>query len=232
MNLRKTAKLSVLTMAIVLIFSSTVMASSIPAAPDTPQTKNISEHRGHKAMHGDSGYKRLLDELKISKEDINAAKSSGKTLFDLAKGKGYTPQQVKDKLLKYETEAINKAVSDKRLTKEKASDILTKKKERLSAWDGSFKNFHHRPKDIKFLRDLGLSKQEIEEARKSDKTIFDLAKEKKNLTPQQVKDMMIKDKTEAINKKVSEGKLTKEKGEETITNMKTRIQNWDGKFKK
>lgn len=231
MNLRKTAKITALSLTLVLIFSSTVMASSTPAAPDTPQAKNISEHRGHKVMHGDSGYKRLLDELKISKEDIDAARSSQKTLFDLAKEKGYTPQQVKDKLLKYETEAVNKAVTEGKLTKEMASDILTKKKERLAAWDGSFKNFDHRPKDIKFLRDLGLSKQEIEEARKSGKTIFDLAKEKKNLTPQQVKDMMIKDKAEAINKKVSDGELTKEKGEQIITNMKTRIQNWDGKFK-
>ncbi|MCM8712062.1 YckD family protein [Clostridium sp. SYSU_GA19001] len=87
--------------------------------------------------------------------------------------------------------------------------------------DGFFKTFEA----------LGLTKEDIEAARKSGKTIFDLAKEKKGLSPEQVKDIMIKSKTEHINKKVSEGKITKEKADEIITKMKERMKNWDGKLK-
>lgn len=84
---------------------------------------------------------------------------------------------------------------------------------------------------FKAFKELGLTEQDIEEARKSGKTIFDIAKEKKGLSPEQVKAIMIKSKTEAINKKVSEGKITKEKADEIIAKMKKRIENWDGKLK-
>lgn len=231
MKLVKFLMSGVLCLVLALTISSTVSATSMPSPEASPNTKAPSCEKHNKHMEKDFGFKKLLTELKISKEEVSAAKASGKNFFDLAKEKGYTPEQVKDKLLKYETEAINKAVSDGKLTKEKAADILSRKKEKLSNWDGSFKIFAHRRKEFKFLKDLGITKEEVDTARSSGKTIFDLAKEKKNLSPDQVKEMMIKEKTEDINKKVSEGKITKEKGEEIISHIKTRIQNWDGKFK-
>jgi lipoate-protein ligase A len=221
----------VLSLVLVLAFSSTVSATSMPSPTDTPNSKAPACEKSNKCIGKDFGFKKLLTELKISKEDVQNAKASGKNFFDLAKEKGYTPEQVKDKLLQYETEAVNKAVSDGNLTKEKAADIISRKKEKLSKWDGSFEMFSHKTKGFKFLKNLGITREEVKAARSSGKTIFDLAKEKKNLSPDQVKEMMIKEKTEDINKKVSEGKITKEKGEEIISRMKTRIQNWDGKLK-
>lgn len=81
------------------------------------------------------------------------------------------------------------------------------------------------------IKELGLTEEEISNARNSGKTLFDLAKEKKGLTPEQVRAILIKAKTDAINKKVEEGKITKERANEIIPKMKSRIENWDGNLK-
>lgn len=86
-------------------------------------------------------------------------------------------------------------------------------------------------KKLASIKELGLTEEEIRAGDKANKTIFDLAKEKKGLTPDQVKSIIIKSRTEAINKKVSEGKITKEKAEEIIPKMKARIEKWDGSLK-
>lgn len=83
----------------------------------------------------------------------------------------------------------------------------------------------------KLISDLDLTKEDLDKARNSSKTIFDLAKKKNNLSADEVREMLIKIDTENINKELDEGKLTKEKADEIISNMKTRIQNWDGKLK-
>lgn len=227
-------KLSIMFLCLILTvgISSTVLASAAPNTSDTQVEKNPVKDKIIGRKHEGLGMKKLIEDLKLTKEDIKNADTSGKTFFDLAKEKGYTAQMVKDKLLKYEKEALDNAIKEGKLTKERADDIFLKKKEKISNWDGSLEKLMHKPRELKFLKDLGLTKEDIEKAKESGKTIYDLAKEKKNLSPQQVKEIMIKDKTEAINKKVSEGKITKEKGDEILTRIKNHIQNWDGKLSK
>ena len=94
----------------------------------------------------------------------------------------------------------------------------------------------HKHKDSKLLgvevmTELGLSKEDVEAARKSGKSIYDLAKEKKGMTPDQVKALIIKTKINNINKKVSEGKITKEKATTIIPKIQARIEKWDGRMK-
>ena len=84
------------------------------------------------------------------------------------------------------------------------------------------------PKKLASIKELGLTEKEIIAGSKANKTLFDLAKEKKGLSSEQVKSILIKRRTEAINQKVSEGKITKEKAEVIIPKMKNRIENWDG----
>jgi len=86
-------------------------------------------------------------------------------------------------------------------------------------------------KKLASIKELGLTEEEIINARNSGKTLFDLAKEKKGLTPEQVRSILIKTKTDAINKKVAEGKITKEKADMILPKMKSRIENWDGSLK-
>jgi len=86
-------------------------------------------------------------------------------------------------------------------------------------------------KKLASIKELGLTEEELIAGSKANKTIFDLAKEKKGLSPDQVKTIIIKSRTEDINKKVSEGKITKEKAEIIIPKMKNRIGKWDGSLK-
>ena len=86
-------------------------------------------------------------------------------------------------------------------------------------------------KKLASIKELGLTEEEIIAGSKANKTLFDLAKEKKGLSSEQVKSILIKTRTEAITQKVSEGKITKEKAEVIIPKMKNRIENWDGSLK-
>lgn len=91
-------------------------------------------------------------------------------------------------------------------------------------------------KDTKFeglssIKELRLTTEDIEAAKKSGKTIFDIEKEKNGMTPEQVRSIIIKAKTDDINKKVTEGNLTREKADMIISKMKLNIERWDGNFK-
>lgn len=103
--------------------------------------------------------------------------------------------------------------------------------------DGTCKHCHEHHKGGWFLtpdvlNQLGISKDDISKAKEEKKTIFDLAKEKKGFTPEQVRALILACKTEEINKRVSEGKLTKEKAENKISKIKEKLNNWDGSLNK
>ncbi|GAA0719525.1 hypothetical protein GCM10008905_07690 [Clostridium malenominatum] len=80
------------------------------------------------------------------------------------------------------------------------------------------------------MEKLGITKDDMRLAKESGKSIFDIIKEKKGLSPKEAKNIIIEDKTNRINKKVEEGKMPKEKADEIIMNMKSRIEKWDGTF--
>ncbi|MCM0649926.1 hypothetical protein NBE98_16280 [Clostridium swellfunianum] len=80
-------------------------------------------------------------------------------------------------------------------------------------------------------KEIGITKEEMKEAREEGTNFYELAK-KKGYTEQQVKDMMIKNKNEALDKAVEKGKMTKEKAEEIKANMKEKISKWDGTMRK
>jgi hypothetical protein len=113
--------------------------------PDTDQdgtTKKIETkkdcHRKHEKAHMMNG--RVFEKMGIKKEDVQKAKQTGKTMFDLAKEKGYTEAQVKEMIVKDRTEAINKAVENGKLTREEADTKILKVKEKISKWDGTIKD--------------------------------------------------------------------------------------------
>lgn len=83
-------------------------------------------------------------------------------------------------------------------------------------------------KGLSSIEELKLTAEDIENAQKSGKTIFDIEKEKNGMTPDQVRSIIIKAKTGNINKKVTEGNLTREKADEIISKMKLNVEKWDG----
>lgn len=135
-------KLGALTLVLAIGGSSNAFAQgSNPNIKQDGTTKNIETKQDCPKEHGKEHRKhsKVFEEMGIKKEDIKNAKKSGKTMFDLAKEKGYTEAQVKEMIIKNRTEAINKAVEDGKLTREEADKKIVIMKEKVSKWDGTFK---------------------------------------------------------------------------------------------
>lgn len=77
---------------------------------------------------------------------------------------------------------------------------------------------------------LGITKEDIENGRKSGKNIFDIAKEKGH-SEADVKKLMIEEKVKYIDDEVQRGAIPKEKGEKIKAHFKERIEKWDGSLK-
>lgn len=77
---------------------------------------------------------------------------------------------------------------------------------------------------------LGITKEDIENGKKSGKSIFDIAKEKGH-SEADVKKLMIEEKSKYIDAEVQRGVITKEKADEIKIHFKDKIEKWDGKLK-
>jgi hypothetical protein len=137
-----TKKISALALAFVLS-----AGISVKAATSLPTTeKNDKEGRKiefnkdmHKRKHR-SGVYRTAKDMGLTKKELNEAREKGLNFFELAKKKGYTEQQVKDKMIKNKSEGIDKAVENGKITAEKASELKVKMKQRISEWDGTLRS--------------------------------------------------------------------------------------------
>lgn len=232
-------KIMVLSISLVLGLNSTVFALSTPEFreyKEVSQPVKQTEECKPKGAYGNRTFAKLAKQLGLTEQEFIEAKKSGKSLFDLAKTKGYTPEQVRNMLIQNETEFINKAVTNGELTRDEGNKLINDTKEKAAKWDGTIKPHNIKFKDRKFrdlssIKELKLTKEDIESAKKSGKTLFDLEKEKNNMTPDQVRSIIIKAKTDDINKRVTEGKLTREKADVIIPKMKLKIERWDGNLK-
>jgi FtsZ-binding cell division protein ZapB len=136
-------KITALSLALALSAGITVnAATSLPATEKSDKEgKKIELKEGFfkKRHHGDGLY-RTAKEIGITKEEMKNAREKGTNFFDMAKQKGFTEQQVKDMMLKNKSEALDKEVENGKLTKEKAEEIKSKMKEKISNWDGILRN--------------------------------------------------------------------------------------------
>lgn len=112
-NGKKTMALS---LSLVLGISSTVFASSTPEFKEVTQPINKTEKQNESIQPDNNKFKDTkfeglssIKELRLTTEDIEAAKKSGKTIFDIEKEKnGMTPEQVRSIIIKAKTDDINK----------------------------------------------------------------------------------------------------------------------------
>lgn len=129
--------------ALALIFTTLIGSTAFATTSLTPNETNtapkLKNSKVHKKGFKREAFNKLLKDLGLTGEDLKKAEESNKTIFDLAKEKGYSEKQVKEMLIKNKTDAINKAVEDGDLTREKADKIIEKVKEKTSNWDGSLK---------------------------------------------------------------------------------------------
>jgi hypothetical protein len=144
----KLKKIAALSLVFSLFTSAAVHAASIFPSGEKAATpeKNIGCKHKHHEGKGKLGLFEAAKQMGISENDMRDAKENGKSFFELAKKKGYSEQQARDMIIKTKTEAINKAVSEGKLTKEKGDEIIKNTKDKILKWDGVFKP-HREHKD-------------------------------------------------------------------------------------
>lgn len=140
--MRKKLVTTIFSLMIILIFS--IAASGY--APQSSSKPNLERSKSEKCkgQHGGKYHELsktlLLQKLGLTKEEVKAARESGKGFMELAKEKGNTPDMVKTKMIEAKTEAINQAVKDGKLTKDEGDKKIIRMKERVKNWDGSMKH--------------------------------------------------------------------------------------------
>lgn len=76
---------------------------------------------------------------------------------------------------------------------------------------------------------LGLTDTDITNAKESEKTLYDLAAEK-GMTQEELKNLLLEEKTKSIDDAVKKGTITKEEGETLKANLNANIQSCTGNF--
>lgn len=115
-----------------------VHAASVPGTevPEQKMEQRIDKHGAHK----NPVYSVLKDKLGFTDTQIADAEKSGKTAYDLAKTKGITKDQLNTMIINAQSKFIDNAVTDGKLTKEKADAIKANFKTRMQNWDGSLRH--------------------------------------------------------------------------------------------
>ncbi|WP_127836896.1 hypothetical protein [Clostridium prolinivorans] len=137
-------KIAALTLVCLTFISSTAFASTSLNPSETSNLPKTDTQKSYKREINKEAFDKFLTEIGLTKEDLKKGIESNKTIFDLAKEKGYTEKQVKDILVKHKTDVINKAVQEGKLTKEEAEKMIEKAKEKTANWDGSIKKHKHK----------------------------------------------------------------------------------------
>jgi Protein of unknown function (DUF2680) len=75
----------------------------------------------------------LTEKLKISQKEVDKAREEGKDLRDLVQEKGISYDKYKAAILEVKFELIDKAVSEGKVTKERAEEIKTKIKTKMDS---------------------------------------------------------------------------------------------------
>ena len=177
----------------------------------------------------------LKDNLGFTEAQIDSARNTGKTAFDLAKEKGKTPEELKAMIINEQSKRLDEWVAKGKMTKEKSVIAKDNLKAKMQNWDGNLKSKGHNKEKFNSVKlvlknNLGFTDAQIDDAVNSGKTAFDLAKEK-GKTPDQLKAMVIDERSKRIDEAVAKGKIEKEKAVTIKANLKTRMENWDGSLK-
>lgn len=85
----------------------------------------------------------LKEKLSMSDTEIAEARAQKKNIFDIAQAKGVSKEDLKKALLDEKFKAIDKAVTDGKITKAEGDSLKAKIQERMNNCDGNLgKNFH------------------------------------------------------------------------------------------
>lgn len=126
------------TLALTLSLSTgfaTTHAATLSSAKSSTSKKveqHIHKHKNHEGYISSV----LKAKLGLTDPQIDNAKKSGKTAFDLAKEKGVTPDQLRAMIIDAKSQKIDESVKEGKISKEKADTIKARLKEKMQKWDG------------------------------------------------------------------------------------------------
>lgn len=104
------------------------------------------------------------------------------------------------------SEKVNEKIKEGKITKEQGDLLIKDMNDKINQWDGK----------TPFPFSRGMSNK------------IKLPDNFDKMTLEEKKNWLITNYTEKVNQKVSDGKITKEKGNELIAKMKEKINNWNG----
>lgn len=130
-----------LTMTLVMGLGVTTYASTEPTTNTTNNSSNSIHHKSElrriTGMRGSDYVKSILiNRLNMTDKEIMDGINSGKSMYDLAKEKGMTEDQFKAALLEEKNKAIDKAVTDGKITKEQSDSIKEAIKNKMNNHTG------------------------------------------------------------------------------------------------
>lgn len=156
----KIKKILVLTISSFLMLSSVAFASPVSHSSTIENAISVTSITNkmtpdgkqkycHKHRHKMGMITTLKDKFKISEAQFESARTSGKSIFELAKANGYTEEQVRSGLLAEKYKHLDEAVSKGKMDKAKSEAIKAKMKIKMASWDGKVrdKNISTVPKE-------------------------------------------------------------------------------------
>ncbi|MEZ0536856.1 hypothetical protein ACAG39_06330 [Caldicellulosiruptoraceae bacterium PP1] len=176
--------------------------------------------------------------LNMTKEEFLKARQSGKTISDLLKEKNISEDTFKSNLKKLRDAAIDKLVSEGKLTKEQAQtlkqkDIIIKDFNRDTV-NGNVYKMHEGPFGISvqidvntiFANALGITKDNLFQTLKNGKTLNDLLKEK-NISLDTFKNKVLSAYNKEVDNLLTNGKITKAQADTLKQKFQNFINNFD-----
>lgn len=139
--MKKKKFITALAITMVMGLSLTGYAAS-ETAPVNPGTTAIRNTMNLARITGKRGYDYvtsvLKDKLKLSDTDIEVARTSEKTLYDLAEEKGMSADDFKAAIIEEKTKAIEAAVEKGTITKEEGEKLIADIKVNMESCTGNF----------------------------------------------------------------------------------------------
>lgn len=223
MNINKKVAITAsVLIALIALVGATVTFAQAPLIPEgTASAHADGDHQ--KCRNGLIDREKIkvavAEALGISVEELQVARSEGKTLSDLAEEQGVDQEVVRAAMHAALEEAVQQAVEDGLVTQEQAEEILSHEDHRGPHGERGDDPLHEhgiRGGHSAIAEKLGITVDELQAARAEGKTITDLAEEL-GIDLEQVRAGIRGVHAEALQQAVEEGRITQEQADKILS---------------
>ncbi|MZP29789.1 hypothetical protein GTO91_08730 [Heliobacterium undosum] len=216
------------------------MKQQIEAAVDKKHTdkfvdradKKFGDMAKDKAGFPGPAGQEVADLLKMTQDELKTELKAGKSLAEIAQAKGVAKEDLVAKMVAAAQARLDEAVSNGKITAEKAAQMKEAMKKRIEASvdkkpgdkagfraPGGFAGSNHFQVAADLLQ---MTKDELTTELKAGKSLEEVA-QAKGVAKETLKAKLIESSKADIDKAVADGKLTAEKAEQAKTNLEKRV---------